>query len=117
MLTVGVQLATTHALAAQDCFAPRVICPRVVTADSAKLGPSGLAWDPDLGYAVSVHDDRADQKGYEIFAFKPITSTGDIMVFATPLLDSLTSDTWKLDDLEGITRTEDGWFMSSVHYP
>lgn len=110
---IALNLLNARPLAAQDCIADIRQCPKLVTANGDELEPSGLAWDPQLEYAIAVHDDRSTQKGYEVFAFKPTGNTGsNVTITAIPLMSIATSDAFGLDDLEGITLTDDGWYYA-----
>lgn len=96
---------------AQSCSTDVARCDRIVTASNEKLEPSGLVWAANLNLAIAVHDERLEQPGYEIFAFDP-SSAALGKVKATPLLTRAQSDKFQLDDLEGLTQTEDGTFYA-----
>jgi hypothetical protein len=73
---------------------------------------SGLAWDPALQLAIGVRDERRDYPGYEIFAFDPEMVGADGCHTALPLMSDSLSARFQLEDLEGVTRTDDGVYYA-----
>ena len=77
-----------------------------------KLEPSGLAWDPGLQMAVGVSDRGPKTPGYELFAFRPDLVGPTNQITAQPLLTRQQSSRFQLEDLEGLTRTDDGEYFA-----
>ena len=86
--------------------------PRLVTRDGSKLEPSGLVWDPGLQMAVGVSGSGPETPGYEIFAFRPGLVDANDQITAQPLLTRQQSSRFQLEDLEGLTRTDDGDYFA-----
>ena len=86
--------------------------PRLVAGDGGKLEPSGLAWDPDLQMAVGVSDAGPATPGYEVFVFRPDAVDANNQITAQPLLTRQQSRRFQLEDLEGLTRTDEGEYFA-----
>ncbi|MCG8405861.1 MAG: hypothetical protein MI923_11755 [Phycisphaerales bacterium] len=83
--------------------------------EEKKLEPSGLVWDPKLNLAICVNDSGNNARdkywpGYEIFAFNPYDKKHPIEV--KPLLAKGEGTRLELRDLEGLTRTDHGFYYA-----